>query len=209
MSQIVSSEIDIALNIGVSIEAELERVLERRQARLAELKNQNANTVSIAQVEADVSAIRAELRRASSTRERFQSAQTSYESDLEIWMESIRAAAAVSRLDYAIDKLKSASVKDDPQIKDLLDQRAVWGLRLVSSQIFTIVELQDSLDTGKKRSSVVIADLRANIETLERKLSQLQEQEINSGCKREELEARLLSITSELDTVRERERIAL
>ena len=209
MSQIVSSEIDIALNIGVSIEAELERVLERRQARLAELKNQNANPVSIAQVEADVSAIRAELRRASSTRERFQSAQTSYESDLEIWMESIRAAAAVSRLDYAIDKLKSASVKDDPQIKDLIDQRAVWGLRLVSSQIFTIVELQDSLYTGKKRSSVVIADLRANIETLERKLSQLQEQEINSGCKREELEARLLSITSELDTVRERERIAL
>lgn len=36
-----------------------------------------------------------------------------YESDLEMWMESIRAAAAVSRLDYVIDLLKNVLVVDD------------------------------------------------------------------------------------------------
>ena len=208
MSEIVSKEVNIALNMGVSIEAELQRMLDRRQSTLNDMKNQQANPISIAQVEADIAALRAELRRATTSREQFQRAQTSYESDLEMWMESIRAAAAVSRLDYAIDSLKNASVADDPQVKELIDQRAVWGLRLVSSQIFTIVELQDSLDSGEARSSARIAELRGAIESLELKLTRLQEEKTQSVDNRILLEDRLQKLNLEIDSVRERERVA-
>jgi len=208
MSEIVSKEINIALNMGVSIEAELQRMLERRESTLNDMKRQQANPISIAQVEADITALRAELRRATTSREQFQRAQTSYESDLEMWMESIRAAAAVSRLDYAIDSLKNASVADDPQVKELIDQRAVWGLRLVSSQIFTIVELQDSLDSGEARSSARMAELRGAIESLELRLTRLQEEKTQSVDNRILLEDRLQALNVEIDSVRERERVA-
>ena len=208
MSDIVSKEINISLNIGVSIEAELQRALEQREATLRNLKEEGANSILTAQVQSDIDALRKQLDKVALSRTEFDRARTSYENDLEMWMESIRAAAAVSRLDFAIDSLKSASVRDDPQIKELIDQRAVWGLRLVSSQIFTIVELQDCIDKGHEKSTAHIADLRRNIQVLEHKISELNKEQENSKEKRTSLESRLERITAELETVRERERTA-
>ena len=215
MKSITTTEINVALNVGASLESELERVLAQRRATLAYMEsNSGATDVSaILRVREDIDALETELRRASSSRADFHRAQTSYENDLERWMESIRAAAAVSRLDMAIETLRSgaAATNDDVRVKELIDQRAVWGLRLVSSQIHTIVELQDSLDAVERTSSARISELRAEIDALEQSLIDVQRTEsdaANGDDERATLERRVEELTSEIQRVREAERVA-
>ena len=185
MKSITTTEINVALNVGASLESELERVLAQRRATLAYMESSSSATdlSAILRVREDIDALETELRRASSSRADFHRAQTSYENDLERWMESIRAAAAVSRLDMAIETLRSgaAATNDDVRVKELIDQRAVWGLRLVSSQIHTIVELQDSLDAVERTSSARISELRAEIDALEQSLIDVQRTESDAA----------------------------
>ena len=215
MKSITTTEINVALNVGASLESELERVLAQRRATLAYMESSSSATdvSAILRVREDIDALEAELRRASSSRSDFHRAQTSYENDLERWMESIRAAAAVSRLDMAIETLRSgaAATNDDVRVKELIDQRAVWGLRLVSSQIHTIVELQDSLDAVERTSSARISELRAEIDALEQSLIDVQRSEseaANGDDERATLERRVEELTSEIQRVREAERVA-
>ena len=215
MKSITTTEINVALNVGASLESELERVLAQRRATLVYMENNSGaiDVSAILRVREDIDALEAELRRATSSRADFRRAQASYENDLERWMESIRAAAAVSRLDMAIETLRSgaAVTNDDIRVKELIDQRAVWGLRLVSSQIHTIVDLQDSLDAVERTSSARISELRAEIDALEKSLIDVQRSEsdaANGDDERATLERRVEELTSEIQRVREAERVA-
>ena len=62
----------------------------------------------------------------------------------------IRAAANVTKLDVAIEKLAGAAEVsgkpvDADEMRELQEQRTVWGLRLVSAQIKGIVGLQNAV----------------------------------------------------------------
>jgi chromosome segregation ATPase len=208
VSGIVANEIQIALDVGGSLEQELDRLLTQRVATLEEMKRDNVNALLMKVVEDDIAALRAEVNRVVSSRDEFKQAQVTYESDLEMWMESIRAAAAVSRLDIAIDSLKSGKVGDNAQVKELLDQRAVWGLRLVSSQIHSVVELQDTLRAGEKKYAEETITLKLRIKELEASLTDLKGVKERTALERESLEERLTHLNQELDVLRTREHTA-
>ena len=66
------------------------------------------------------------------------------------WAEVSEASAAVTKLDVAIERLAGAAEVsgkpfDADEMRELQEQRTVWGLRLVSAQIKGIVGLQNAV----------------------------------------------------------------
>jgi len=73
-----------------------------------------------------------------------------YLDNIGAWAEVSEAAANVTKLDVAIEKLAGAAEVsgkpvDADEMRELQEQRTVWGLRLVSAQIKGIVGLQNAV----------------------------------------------------------------
>ena len=73
-----------------------------------------------------------------------------YLDNIGAWAEVSEAAANVTKLDVAIEKLAGAAEVsgkpvDADEMRELQERRTVWGLRLVSAQIKGIVGLQNAV----------------------------------------------------------------
>jgi len=90
------------------------------------------------------------------------------------WAEVSMAAAAVTRLDVAMEKLTAAAAVTDvaidaTEMTELRDQRTVWGLRLVAAQVKGIMGLQSAvLDEEISDGAASQSALAAEVARLEK-----------------------------------------
>jgi hypothetical protein len=158
--------LNLDVGLGASLQAGLTAQLGRREARLDDLRGATRRGESVpeetlARVAADIDALKSELRTfkeggswyAAGAEGRLMSRAA-----LEVggylngaggeWAQISEAAAAVTRLDAAIEKLAAEGDGNEgtvAEMDELEEQRTVWGLRLVSAQIKGIMGLQSAV----------------------------------------------------------------
>ena len=233
---------DLGVGLGVSLRAELQSQLERRRAKLGDLRAQksagkNVPDATVARVEADVEALRREIkafedggfaysknassrlvsRNASEIRRarrshREGSASGGYLDVAGEWREVSEAAAAVTRLDVELEKMSSrAAVTGKPvdaaEMNELREQRAVWGLRLVSAQIKGIVGIQSAMIEGDADASADalgenirrLQELTAEKSALLEKLSETERKGAEASGAAEKLRAEVAELKVRLE----------
>ena len=233
---------DLGVGLGVSLRAELQSQLERRRAKLGDLRAQksagkNVPDATVARVEADVEALRREIkafedggfaysknassrlvsRNASEIRRarrshREGSASGGYLDVAGEWREVSEAAAAVTRLDVELEKMSSrAAVTGKPvdaaEMNELREQRAVWGLRLVSAQIKGIVGIRSAMIEGPADASADalgenirrLQELTAEKSALLEKLSETERKGAEASGAAEKLRAEVAELKVRLE----------